>query len=376
MVQGQKPRSPSVHSSRNKRTQPKRVLMKDLVIKKGSGYFFMILTSPLKRTTEPNPEKIVYQGLFSQDAESAPWVMIRDRYHKNQLIHFPITLCGGLYESLQTMVIKNKENEEWTFDVARLQRFKLMETVLNSYVECPNEDVQKEITADAAKKNKTEDPNDRKIVWLRTGPVKAPEEGEVLSQHKKTNYLRVYEELMPNLLAFLSKWVLYGLSSHLLFLAALRVHFSLVDVKTRYTKRDVAPEKAVSMLSDSGERRFFFDVRNTRYGYRLHISQVSNKNRMVIGIPLESVVTARDCLNEVIQNYNLNEDADRAILRKYCQNVILVRRNRNKGNKAVTNDQPAEKENEAEQVEGTSPAKSKNGRAQRYSNTPKPPAPC
>ncbi|KAM7542355.1 hypothetical protein Aperf_G00000010409 [Anoplocephala perfoliata] len=349
MVQRQKHRSPSDRGIRNKRTQPKRVLMKELVAQKGFGYFFMVLTSPLKRDREPNPERIIYHGLFSQDAENAPWVLIRDRYHRNESIHFPITLCGGLYDSLQTMVIKDKD--DWTFDVTKLQRFKLMETVLNNYVECPNEDVQREITADAAKKEKTEDLDDEKVVWLRTGPVRAPEEGEVLPQHKRTNYLRVYEELVPNLLAF------------------------LLDIKMRYTKRDISPEKAVSMLSDSGERRFFFDVRNTRYGYRLHISQVSNKNRMVIGIPLESVVMARDSLNEVIQTYNLHEEANRTILRKYCQNVILVRRNRNKGR----NDQPAGNDQPADQVEEASPKKAKTGRAQRYSkelkDTPKP-APC
>lgn len=95
------------------------------------------------------------------------------------------------------------------------------------------------------------------------------------------------------------------------------------------------------MLSDSGERRFFFDVRNTRYGYRLHISQVSNKNRMVIGIPLESVVMARDCLNEVIRNYQLAEDTDRAALRKYCTNVILVRRSRRANGNETPEERPS-----------------------------------
>ncbi|KAM3178028.1 hypothetical protein ACTXT7_003399 [Hymenolepis weldensis] len=310
MAQVQKAQSArlSEQSPTPKRTQPKRILMKDLVIKRGSGrptgYFFMVVTSPVKRESDSVSENFVYQGLFSPEIESAPWVIVRDRYHKDQMITFPITLCGGVYESLQTMV--SKRNGEWSFDVSKLQKFQLMESILNNFIECPNEAVQKEISADADSKERRSDASDDKgkRVWLRSGPVNPPEEKTDLPPHKRTTYLRVYEELVPNLLAF------------------------LIDIKTRYSQRDVSPEKAVSMLSDSGERRFFFDVRNTRYGYRLHISQVSNKNRMVIGIPLESVVMARDCLNEVIQNYSLGEDKDRATLRKYCQNVILVRRNR------------------------------------------------
>ncbi|VDN98925.1 unnamed protein product [Rodentolepis nana] len=291
-----------------RRTQPKRILMKDLVIKKGlerpTGYFFMVVTSPMKRESDPVPENFVYQGLFSPEIESAPWVIVRDRYHKDQMITFPITLCGGVYESLQTMV--SKRNGDWSFDVTKLQKFQLMESILNNFIDCPNETVQNEISADADSKDKSDvlSDDEKKRVWLRSGPVNPPEPKADLPPHKRTTYLRVYEELVPNLLAF------------------------LLDIKTRYSQRDVSPEKAVSMLSDSGERRFFFDVRNTRYGYRLHISQVSNKNRMVIGIPLESVVMARNCLNEVIENYSLAEDNDRATLRKYCQNVILVRRNR------------------------------------------------
>lgn len=69
------------------------------------------------------------------------------------------------------------------------------------------------------------------------------------------------------------------------------------------------------LYSPSGERRFFFDLRNTRYGIRLHISQVTDLHRNVIGIPLESLVDFRDRLSALVDSLNLEEE------KKLCNNL-------------------------------------------------------
>lgn len=81
----------------------------------------------------------------------------------------------------------------------------------------------------------------------------------------------------------------------------------LTDVSTRY--RDVKGNLDVSSLfSLSGGRRFYFDLRDTRWGKRLHISQVTDLHRNVIGIPLESLISFRDRLNEVIRFLKLDDN--------------------------------------------------------------------
>ncbi len=70
------------------------------------------------------------------------------------------------------------------------------------------------------------------------------------------------------------------------------------------------PPQVNFLYSPSGERRYFFDVRNTRYGNRLHIAQVTDLHRNVIGVPLESMVAFRDRLTQIIDSLHLEDGKD------------------------------------------------------------------
>ena len=81
----------------------------------------------------------------------------------------------------------------------------------------------------------------------------------------------------------------------------------LADVILRY--RDVKSQMNVpSLYSPSGERRFFFDLRQTRYGKRLYISQVTDYHRNVIAVPLDTLMLFRERLNQAVDLLHL-EDA-------------------------------------------------------------------
>ncbi|KAF5403683.1 hypothetical protein PHET_02657 [Paragonimus heterotremus] len=80
----------------------------------------------------------------------------------------------------------------------------------------------------------------------------------------------------------------------------------LADVVTRYRSVHELPEVR-SLYSASGGRRFFFDLRDTRWGKRLHISQVTDLHRNVIGIPLEALVSFRSRLDTVIKSLGLED---------------------------------------------------------------------
>ncbi|THD24505.1 hypothetical protein D915_004677 [Fasciola hepatica] len=80
----------------------------------------------------------------------------------------------------------------------------------------------------------------------------------------------------------------------------------LADVVTRYLTLNPVPEVR-SLYSASGGRRFFFDLRDTRWGKRLHISQVTDLHRNVIGIPLETLVSFRARIDAVIQGLRLED---------------------------------------------------------------------
>ncbi|VDM36287.1 unnamed protein product [Hydatigera taeniaeformis] len=86
------------------------------------------------------------------------------------------------------------------------------------------------------------------------------------------------------------------------------------------------PPQLNFLYSPSGERRFFFDVRNTPYGNRLHISQVTDLHRNVIGIPLESLVTFRNRLTTLIDALKLEDgEAMRETLEKYSNRPRRIR---------------------------------------------------
>jgi hypothetical protein len=80
----------------------------------------------------------------------------------------------------------------------------------------------------------------------------------------------------------------------------------LEDVATRYRHLE-AEMNIPSLYSYSGERRFFYDLRETRWGIRLHISQVTDLYRNAIDIPLESVTAFRDRMNQVINFLGLEK---------------------------------------------------------------------
>ncbi|CAH8675277.1 unnamed protein product [Schistosoma bovis] len=94
--------------------------------------------------------------------------------------------------------------------------------------------------------------------------------------------LELHTSLMPKLLTFLA------------------------DVATRYRAIDLIP-KVQSLYSISGERRFLFNLKDTRWGKRIHISQVTDLHRNVIGIPLEDLVSFRSRLDTVIKSLGLED---------------------------------------------------------------------
>lgn len=101
--------------------------------------------------------------------------------------------------------------------------------------------------------------------------------------------------------------------------------FLLGDICVRYQHLDQLPQLNF-LYSPSGERRFFFDIRNTPYGNRLHISQVTELHRSVIGIPLESLVTFRNRLTTLIDALKLEEgEVMRETLEKYSNRPRRLR---------------------------------------------------
>ncbi|VDN28823.1 unnamed protein product, partial [Dibothriocephalus latus] len=58
----------------------------------------------------------------------------------------------------------------------------------------------------------------------------------------------------------------------------------------------------------SGDRRFYFDLRNTRWGHRLFLSQVTDFHRNVIAIPVETLTDFRDRINTFIEKLHLEEN--------------------------------------------------------------------
>ncbi|EUB62599.1 hypothetical protein EGR_02395 [Echinococcus granulosus] len=97
------------------------------------------------------------------------------------------------------------------------------------------------------------------------------------------------------------------------------------DICVRYQHLDQPPQLNF-LYSPSGERRFFFDIRNTPYGNRLHISQVTDLHRNVIGIPLESLVTFRNRLTMLIDALKLEDgEVMRETLEKYSSRPRRLR---------------------------------------------------
>lgn len=168
----------------------------------------------------------------------------------------------------------------------------------------------------------------------------------------------------------------------------------LADVVTRYRAINLIPEVR-SLYSASGGRRFFFDLRDTRWGKRLHISQVTDLHRNVIGIPIESLVSFRSRLDMIIANLGLEEQhslrstiygdiGDRAAPRRSRRITASERENSNEGvdsadgsaiRKSTSNDDNRREENErnggVRNRRRPRTARFTGGNVERYANGPR-----
>lgn len=71
-------------------------------------------------------------------------------------------------------------------------------------------------------------------------------------------------------------------------------------VQTPSDKVSVPP-----LISRSASRRFYFDVVNSAYGWRVQISQVTAHYRSIISFPINELVNFREKLNELMEELGI-----------------------------------------------------------------------
>ncbi|KAH9280871.1 hypothetical protein ECG_06781 [Echinococcus granulosus] len=303
----------------------RRMLMRELVVNKVSetktvGYVMGVIQSPLKRSYAPNSQiRVQYDGLEHGDPDLAPWVVLRSRFTREEAVTFPISMCADLYNHLlhcaqlrqdeldssgeahTTQGSDQNDDENCAFDLSHLRSVAFIDEATN----CSLTILTEQPTLGESKSGR-ESEFGKVRRWIQSGPLNKPEDKSAngphtLPMHMRTVYLELYEILLPNLITFLS------------------------DICVRYQHLDQPPQLNF-LYSPSGERRFFFDIRNTPYGNRLHISQVTDLHRNVIGIPLESLVTFRNRLTMLIDALKLEDgEVMRETLEKYSSRPRRLR---------------------------------------------------
>ncbi|KAL5107630.1 hypothetical protein TcWFU_004282 [Taenia crassiceps] len=244
--------------------------------------------------------RVRYDGLEHGEPVLAPWVILKSRYAREEGVTFPISMCADLYSHLLSCAqLKQDEldssgeangahnseqivDENCVFDLSQLSSMDFNDEAVNCSLKILTEQ-------HAVKGHEAERGSDFAKVrrWIQSGPLNEAGDSSTngprpLPMHMRTVRLELYEMLLPNLVTFLS------------------------DICVRYQHLDQPPQLNF-LYSSSGERKFFFDIRNTPYGNRLHIAQVTNFHRSVIGIPLESLVTFRNRLTMLIDALKLEE---------------------------------------------------------------------
>lgn len=231
------------------------------------------------------------------ERNSLPCVTIRDLMaiipdRKQRRVWIPVDLCGEIVAHLKTCRVEANTSEagDSTSMVSSPDLSSEKDSRSNSVSRAKNS--KRRITFDVSKLEEIlfEDKDTGKLVEIShvDGQTRLRTFMDVPSKelYREGDFMEVIE-LRNGLLHRLIKF--------------------MKDVSLRYKP----VEKNVqipSLYSYSGERRFYYDLRDTRWGLRLHISQVTDLHRNVIGIPLESVVPFRDRLNQAIQALSLDED--------------------------------------------------------------------
>ncbi|KAL5960844.1 hypothetical protein TSMEX_011513 [Taenia solium] len=307
------------------RGNQRKMLMRELVLNKTSetetvGYFMNVVQSPLSRSYAANSQvRVRYDGLEHGDPDQAPWVLLKSRFVRGEMVTFPISMCADLYNHLLSCAQLRQgeldssgeahdaqnsdqiDDETCVFDLSQLSAIEFNDKAVNCSLKILTG--QNEVKEGESEKN-TEFAKVRR--WIQSGPLieakdSSPDGLRGLPPHTRTVRLELYEMLLPNLVTFLS------------------------DICVRYQHLDQPPQLNF-LYSPSGERRFFFDIRNTPYGNRLHIAQVTDLHRSVIGIPLESLVTFRNRLTMLIDALKLEEgEIMRKTLGKYSNRPKRLR---------------------------------------------------
>lgn len=276
-----------------------------------------------------------------------PWVTVRDYVKGNQLIGLPVSVCDALLKHLLTCVSPEEPNQvdsseeseivcssvsamnsqsvspamasgdgkspvgeapqddnspykknvpivrQKPFHLCRLKPIRIVCEATGCILEVTSKDpaiMHTSIHSEGQEQVVQADPSRR---WIMSVPVETRPAGEHVengvSMRSKRRHpwetrgvLELHESLMGQLSVFLA------------------------DVVTRYRSVNQLPEVR-SLYSASGGRRFFFDLRDTRWGKRLHISQVTDLHRNVIGIPLEALVSFRTRLDMIIGSLGLED---------------------------------------------------------------------
>lgn len=277
-----------------------------------------------------------------------PWVTIRDCGKRNQSVGLPVFVCDALLKHLMTCSVSDERHSEGSeggslcatpeyyndhqqsspthasgdansptsgadsanasptkntpppqsksYQLCQLKPIRIVCEATGCMLEVANRDpvAKRAASADEQEQIVPVDPSRR---WLVSAPSELKQvavSGEQntdngsggATKRKQPWEVRGFVELHESLL------------SHMLIF--------LADVATRYRTINQVPEVR-SLYSASGGRRFFFDLRDTPWGKRLHISQVTNLHRNVIGIPLEALVNFRTRLDHFIQDLKLDD---------------------------------------------------------------------
>nr|VZI09499.1 unnamed protein product [Spirometra erinaceieuropaei] len=234
--------------------------------------------------------------------------VIRDRYRKENRAFIPLGLCNQLCQQLlscaESRLTDNTSPKTDAADGGKTMNSstlhdsdpKVFDLSKLNPVEIKNEQLNFQLKIESVPPGTAdENGSEKSRRWLSTSPLQKTDthtqEGDLSKCGSSQQWVpwnnggtvEIYEPLIPDLIGF------------------------LMDASIRYRTIDTPP-MVNALYSMSGDRRFYFDLRNTRWGHRLFLSQVTDFHRNVIAIPVETLTDFRDRINTFIEKLHLEDD--------------------------------------------------------------------
>uniref|UniRef100_A0A0X3PCN0 Uncharacterized protein n=1 Tax=Schistocephalus solidus TaxID=70667 RepID=A0A0X3PCN0_SCHSO len=272
---------------------------------------YLIRQAPVKIISES--ERVSYileieEYQIPNETQPGRVFVMRDRFRKENRAVIPLELCEGLRKQLLSCAEPSLEDNAFkktgtsadgkTTNASNLHDSgpKVFNLSKLNPMEIKNEQLNFQLKIESAPHGSADEHGpESSRRWLSTSPLlktdSPAEDGDISKGNLVPQWVpwsncgsvEVYEPLVPDLLGF------------------------LMDAAIRYRTIDTPPV-VNALYSMSGDRRFYFDLRNTRWGHRLFLSQVTDFHRNVIAIPVETLTDFRDRINTFIEKLNLEED--------------------------------------------------------------------